>query len=331
MAFRFGTQRSLGLPIGGAVAILKPQDVFATSLYTGNNTGQTINNGLDLAGKGGFVWMKSRGQSYSHQIYSTGRGIGKRLSSDTTAAEATAPGGAGLTSFNANGFTLGSNIAQENDNGATMVAWAGAYAPKFCVEVTWTGDGTSNRQIPHGLGVVPGMVVVFTRNFSGNDRIVYHRSVGATGLLRLNTTASTLINSTMWNNTEPTASVLTIGSLYNDSALTYVAYLFAHDPSADGIVQCGSYVASSNAVINLGWRPQFLLAKTSDVGGPWLLFDSTRGFDSTSYKYLYANQSNAEASFSGDFGGFTATGFIDKGYVGNAGNSVIYLAIRAPY
>ena len=36
-------------------------DVFSTYLYTGNGSTQTINNGIDLAGKGGLVWIKNRG------------------------------------------------------------------------------------------------------------------------------------------------------------------------------------------------------------------------------------------------------------------------------
>jgi len=34
--------------------------VFSTYLYTGNWSTQTINNGIDLAGEGGIVWIKWR-------------------------------------------------------------------------------------------------------------------------------------------------------------------------------------------------------------------------------------------------------------------------------
>ena len=36
------------------------ENVFSTHLYTGTNSAQTITNGIDLAGEGGLVWMKSR-------------------------------------------------------------------------------------------------------------------------------------------------------------------------------------------------------------------------------------------------------------------------------
>ena len=47
------------------------EDVFSTYLYTGNGSSQTIENGIDLAGKGGLVWIKSRNTSVSHALFDT--------------------------------------------------------------------------------------------------------------------------------------------------------------------------------------------------------------------------------------------------------------------
>jgi len=35
------------------------EDLFSTWVYTGNGSTQTITNGIDLAGSGGLVWIKS--------------------------------------------------------------------------------------------------------------------------------------------------------------------------------------------------------------------------------------------------------------------------------
>ena len=43
-------------------------DVFSTYLYRGNNSTQTITNGVDLEGEGGLVWIKDRDQNYTHQL-----------------------------------------------------------------------------------------------------------------------------------------------------------------------------------------------------------------------------------------------------------------------
>ena len=44
-------------------------DVYSTFLYTGNSSTNVINNGIDLAGEGGFVWTKQRnGARYHHTL-----------------------------------------------------------------------------------------------------------------------------------------------------------------------------------------------------------------------------------------------------------------------
>ena len=92
-----------------------------------------------------------------------------------------------------------------------------------------TGNGAT-RNISHNLGSVPGMIII-KRTDSASGWVVYHRSVGATKYLRINTTAAEATYSLYFNDTEPTSSVFTVGSNgdVNGSSNTYVAYLFAHN------------------------------------------------------------------------------------------------------
>jgi len=332
MGFRFNTRRSLGLPVGGGGAILKPQDVFATSLYTGNGGTQTITNGVDLAGKGGLVWAKRRDSAGNNFLHDTARGVGKYLLSNDTGAEASA---SFLTAFNVDGFTVGSSLTS---TGASFASWSFARAAKFFDIVTWTGDGTSNRLIPHGLGIPPGMVVV-KRLDTALDWPVSHRSLTAQQFLFLNSTASVNDGGGEYFNGS-SAATITVGSTSrtNASGGRYVAYLFAHDPSADGIVQCGSYVGNADGTqpfVNLGWRPQFVILKRSSGAANWLILDAQRGWNSSAANFLQANTSGAETSLSGDYGGFASSGFQDGGAAGGLYGSnnttTIYLAIRAPY
>jgi hypothetical protein len=47
-------------------------DVFSAYTYTGNGSTQTINNGIDLAGKGGLVWVKGRNTpNWTHSLLDT--------------------------------------------------------------------------------------------------------------------------------------------------------------------------------------------------------------------------------------------------------------------
>jgi hypothetical protein len=218
------------LSAGGSESKLYVDDVFSTYLYTGNGSTQTINNGIDLAGKGGMVWFKGRSLTLNHGFYDTNRGATFYLASNTTAAQTTVS--TGLTSFNSNGFDIGA-VSKLNNNGAPFTSWTFRKAPKFFDVVTYTGNGVTGRQIAHSLGQEVGMIVV--KKTSGADNwAVYHRSLGGTKGLYLNLTNAEDVTA-LWNSTNPTASEFTVGTntLVNASGATYVAYLFAHDPSAD--------------------------------------------------------------------------------------------------
>jgi hypothetical protein len=68
--------RLLQMGAAGAASAAKTyiEDVFSTWLYTGNNSTQTITNGIDLSGKGGLVWIKNRDLGVPHRLFDTVRG-----------------------------------------------------------------------------------------------------------------------------------------------------------------------------------------------------------------------------------------------------------------
>ena len=313
------------------------EDVFSTYLYTGNGSTQTITNGIDLAGKSGLVWIKSRSAATDHQLFDTARGATKELISNSTAAEATDADT--LTAFNADGFSLDAD-SNTNTNAATYCSWSFRKAFKFFDVVTYTGNG-SNRTIAHNLGSVPGMIIV-KRTDTTADWQVYHRSLANTEYLVLNTTAAKDTGATRWNSTTPTSSVFSLGTdaTVNASGGTYVAYLFAHDAGGfgavgtDNIISCGSFTtnASELATVNLGYEPQFILTKKIDSISDWYLLDSMRGntvINSSigGQNILYPN-SNIEENASYGQGYPMATGF--QAILGGVDTSHIYIAIRRP-
>ena len=87
-------------------------------LYTGTDAEQSI-SGLDFSPD--LVWIKGRSGATGHQIYDTVRGTTDKLDSSTTEAAQTVS--TGLTTFNADGFTIGDN-GGINTSGSTYVAWA---------------------------------------------------------------------------------------------------------------------------------------------------------------------------------------------------------------
>lgn len=323
--------------LGKAVAAAAPlyvEDVFSAFTYDGTAASLPIVNGVDLATKGGLVWTKNRtGTVRDHQLLDTVRGSSSVLFSNLTDAALSASNR--ITSFNSDGYTLSTN-ATVNGSGQTYVGWTFAQAAKFFNVVTYTGNG-SNRTIAHSLGVAPGMIMI-KRTDSTSDWIVYHRSLTNTEYSVLNTTAAKVTGATTyWNSATATSTDFSLGTAadVNTNTATYVAYLFAHDTTSDGIIQCGSYAGNAAAVntIDLGWEAQYVLVKAMSGGtSHWSIYDTARGLCLGNDAPLAANGTFSEA----DFGNQNviepcASGFrvISNNNITNgAGYTYIYMAIR---
>ena len=324
--------KSLTAAAGNAAAgdNLYVEDVFSTYLYTGNSSTQTITNGLDLAGEGGMVWHKRRtGTAENSSLYDTERGVGYQVRSNGSNAQSD-KGAGGLTSFNSDGFTYGTH----QETGHDYVGWSFRKAEKFFDVVEYTGDGVTGRTVSHNLGSVPGFILVKCTS-SAQAWAVYHRSEGAVSYTDL-TTAPFYANPNRWNGTEPTESEFTCGNstTVNQSGETFVAYLFAHDAGGFGddgdenIIKCGSWDATGNNEIDLGFEPQWILIKNADGTNGWGMFDTMRGWTADgNIKNLIPNLSNAESSENGVIK-VTSTGFTWVPAV--SGNTYIYVAIRRP-
>ena len=329
--------------VGGAG--LDVDEVFSTFVYDGNNTGQSIVNGIDLSGEGGLVWIKGRDYTVDHVLTDTVRGNTKFVQSNSTDAEDTTS--VGITAFNSNGFTLGADNTWKfnvsNSYVSEYVSWTFRKAPKFFDVVTWTGNGTHPRTISHNLGSSPGAVII--KKYSGTDNWnVFHRGLSSgvcgTGRIYLNSTGDEL-NSTLSFFT-PSSTSITLGSDtgINDNGFTYVAYLFAHNnsdgefgPDADqDIIKCGSVTigGTGNATVNLGFEPQWLLIRNASSSGyDWQIFDTMRGFRASPDNNAPSLAAN---STSGDSGqgdpNLTSTGFEWDGGGGQPNKNYIYMAIR---
>jgi hypothetical protein len=324
----YWTKQGLWPTAGNTLAV---EDVFSTWLYTGTGAAQTITNGINLSGQGGMVWLKDRTQAYDNGLFDTARGAGTRLISNSDASENVSLNY--VSSFNSNGFSLGAPSATTNNSGDNYASWTFREAPNFFDVVTYTGNG-ANRNIAHNLGVAPGMIIIKRRDDLANWQ-VYHRSNANTQYMVLNSTAAVATGATRWNSTTPTATEFTVGTdnTVNFNGSLYVAYLFAHDATSDGIIQCGSYTGNGSAtgpVITLGWEPQWVMIKRANSTGNWQLIDNMRGMPvGSADATLQANLANAESSV--DYVSPTATGFqvvSTSSEVNTNASTYIYIAIR---
>ena len=312
------------------------------TLYTGTGASLAVTNA------GGFqpdlVWVKSRSAATDHKLTDSVRGVTKALISDTTGAETTDT--QGLTAFGSGGFTVGTNT-DYNNSAATYVGWqwkAGGTAASntsgtitssvsanttagFSI-VTYTATGTA-ATLGHGLGVAPQFMIVKCRS-STLDWIVYHTSIGATNYLTLNTTNASAALSSIWNNTAPTSSVLSIGTDagVNSNGQTYVAYCWT--PIA-GYSAFGSYTgngSSDGPFIYLGFRPKFVMFKRTDSTGAWYILDTSINSYNEARTSLQANSSAAEVTDT-NFLDILSNGFklrTSGAAVNGSGGTYIYMA-----
>jgi hypothetical protein len=311
------------------------------TLYTGNGSTLTVTNA------GGFspnlVWMKRRSSVSNHYLQDTNRGALNSIFSDSTSAEVNQAGT--LTSFNSNGFSLGTD-AGVNGSASTYVGWqwkaggtavtntsgsissqVSAGATQGFSVVTYTGTG-ANATVGHGLGVAPSMIIVKTRSTAG-DWQTYHASLGNTKALFLDLTDAAYTSSLYWNSTSPTSTVFSLGTASdgNVSARTYVAYCFSQ---IAGFSAFGSYTGNGSAdgpFVYLGFRPKFVMIKITSAVGDWCTLDSARDTYNAEAAFLYPNLSVAEqVNAAVDF---TANGFKQRNAFANLNTSAatyIYMA-----
>ena len=313
------------------------ENLFSSYAYTGDGSTQSINNGIDLNGKDGLVWIKNRDATDAHILTDTERGVGKVLFSDATTAESTDADT--TTAFNSTGFSLGADV-KVNTNTEKYISWTFRKQPKFFDIVTYTGDGNTSQAISHSLGSTPGFILAKQTNGTGSW-FVYHRSMGATKYLNLETISSggPYDQTYVWNDTEPTSTHFTVGNDQdiNDSGESYVAYLFAHNNDDGGfgstgdqdIIKCGTFDSNSDgdASVTLGFEPQWLIVKDVAGSGGWTLLDDIRGWNRSWWNPLYADVTNAESGFAASRGWPTSTGFEFDGQL-SASATYIYVAIR---
>jgi hypothetical protein len=280
-----------------------PDDYFNSVTYTGVG-GQSITG---VGFQPDWVWIKSRNVARDHKITDAVRGVNKELGSQTTAAEVTRT--TGLTSFDSDGFTVGSESGYDN-SGDTFVAWnwlAGNSTSSntdgsitstvsanqdagFSV-ITYTGVGSS-MTFGHGLGATPQVHIIKKRN--GADQWnVYHEELGLSKLLRLNT-ADAAANDTAYLSVSDTTIGIGVSGSRNGSGDTYVCYAFAEK---EGYSKIGSYTGNGSAdgaFIYTGFRPAWIMIKRSDSTGSWHIIDTKRIGYNERNDVLLSNSNSAE-------------------------------------
>ena len=192
---------------------------------------------------------------------------------------------------------------------------------------SWTGDG-SDATIGHGLGAVPKMIIHKHRSGSVQWN-VYHVGTGTGGYLRLDSTNAFASNSGFFG-TAPTSSVFSAGShsYMSGNGNDNIAYCFAD--TGNKFFKAGSYTGNGStdgSMIFTKFKPAWVMFKCTSHADPWNIVDNTRSPFNVADKYLDADSSAAEGTYT--FLDFTANGIKLKNTgqsFNGSGRSYIYMA-----
>ena len=313
-------------------------DSFGVETYQGNGGTQS------LAGYGftpSMIWFKGRTVAYDHGLYDSVRGGGSLIYPSLSQAASTVTNG--VLSFDSSGVTVGSNN-KANASDSTYVGWAWKANPIPTINtdgtiqsivsanqasgfsiVKYTGNATSGATVGHGLSNAPDVVIAKGLSGSGSSWWVRDKNVSSTDVLELNSSNAQANYSSVFNNTDPTSTVVTLGSGdTNRNNETQILYCFH---SIAGFSKMGTYTGTgaTHAITGVGFQPDWIMGKEVDGVDSWEMVDSARGIN----KMVYANGANAEVTNT-NFTSFDSDGFTlsSATSINENGKTYIYMAFK---
>ena len=205
-------------------------------------------------------------------------------------------------------------------NSYASIWWHFRRAPGFFDEVCYSGTGSATT-VTHNLAAVPELMIIKARNSTFNWTVKRNASLDYAVLNSTQAFAGGF-EAALWNSTEPTSSVFSLGTnvSVNGSGYTYVAYLFA---TVAGVSKVGSYTGTGTTLqINCGFTAgsRFVMIKRTDSTGDWYVWDSARGIVAGNDPYLLLNSTAAED---------TSTDYVDTYSAGFEISSTAPAAINA--
>lgn len=251
-----------------------------------------------------LVWLKNIDSAGDWSCYDAIRGSTKALMQDNNGEEQTYS--TGLTSFDADGFTVGTQ-AVVNGSGHTIGNWnwkagtTSGITTNGSTTITpssysfntgagfsilkYTGNGTSGAKLAHGLGGTPDFYMIKDITNANNWR-VYHVGINGSGYssqgdyqLTLDDTSARDDQPDFTNDTVPDAVNISLGDQgkVNSNATTYICYAWRN---IKGLSQFG--YSSANGEVNgnfhyTSFRPAMVLYKKYSSTSGWLLYSDQLG------------------------------------------------------
>ena len=318
--------------------IIKPQDYFNTKLYTGDASSSNAITGVGF--EPSWTWLKGRNIAESHRLYDAVRGASNYITSNSTGAQSNS---IPLTSFNADGFTIGTN--DDSVNGSYNYAswnWKGGGTGVSNAEgditstvsanttsgfsiIKFTGNSSTSQSFGHGLNGTPKIWFIKNISVGGDNWQVYIDG----RRLKLDTTEAAESNYLMSANSTTITTPSSGGAGWgNYNGQDFLVYAFQN---IQGFSQASSFTGNGNTdgpFIYTGFKPAWVMVKEAGVGN-WIIKDNKRPAYNQNNTYFFANASDAESSASTLGMDLLSNGFklrATAGDMNGSGTEIFYMA-----
>ena len=277
-----------------------------------------------------WSWIKNRDATDSHILVDRIRGVGKTITSDETSAAVQQTNMNTVQRFLQRGVQIGSDVTVNTAN-ESYVLWqwlagdsattgsttspAGTIASTTIVADaghfsvgSYTGNGTDNATVGHGLGAIPEMIIV--RNLSRlTYGLLWHKDGhvdGGTGdpsefVMDFARAINFAANNEKFggsDETYPTANVFKIGD-HNEINANTESLVFYAFRSVPGVCKVGVYHGNGNAdgaYVSVGFRPKFVMIKSNRNARDFVVADTTRHPTNVVGEFLYPSSNAVESA-----------------------------------
>ena len=300
--------------VDGVVNIPNYLDVILRT-GTGASVTTTTPSPLNLQSNGGLILTKQYNGANDWSLVDTVRGVASDLVPSTTAAATSQT--TGVTSVSSTGYTTGT-LTKRNGSGLLFVDYVMRQAPGFLQIINRTESGFV-QSVPHNLGIKPGFILAKSLTLAHNwcawhmlsdtgDNFSQSNGFSTNSSASPRYVGSDQVTTTDFSNEIYGWDGTTQHIAYNGGNVVY--YVFGHDPSPTGQIQCGVYKGNGSVTgpnVNIGWPPRLLLIKHRTASGNWVVIDTARGFTNANDNVLLLNSPNTATSV--NWADPTATGF----------------------
>ena len=170
-------------------------------------------------------------------------------------------------------------------------------------------NNASVSTVGHGLSQAPELIIWKSLTSNTNYWQVLAQAAnggnGHLGRLALQRTDAFVAVSSVWNNTQPTSTVFTLGTSCVGSGVAYCWH------SVAGYSAIGTYTGSNptKVTVNLGFEPSWIMIKSTSNSYGWYMLDNKRSPTGNWDDYLYANSNGVEGTSGGNWIKAISTGF----------------------